>query len=159
MVRTFLGKEDKSLDSKLSNELPGILNWAINGWQRLRERGRFSQPESGGELLQELRDLTSPVGMFVRQTCITGPEWSVGVEDIYAAWCEWCKDHGREHPGTQQSFGRDLRAAVSGLSVGQQGSGINRSRRYDGVAFKPGNTHRHASLSIGREKEIREWNA
>ncbi len=135
MRRTFLGKEDKELDSKLAGELSGILNWAIRGWQRLRERGRFIQPESGGDVLSELRDIASPVGMFVREVCAVGPEWSVDVADIYAAWCDWCRDHGRERMDTEQTFGRDLRAAIAGLSVARPRIGGDRVRRYNGVGL------------------------
>ena len=137
MTRTFLGKEDKELDSKLAGELSGILNWAIRGWQRLRERGRFIQPESGGDTLKELRDIASPVGMFVREVCAVGPEWSVDVADIYAAWCDWCRDHGRDHHGTELTFGKDLRAAVSGLSIERPRIGGGRVRRYNGVGLNP----------------------
>jgi putative DNA primase/helicase len=137
MTRSFLGKEDKELDRKLAAELSGILNWAIRGWQRLRERGRFLQPESGADLLKELRDIASPVGMFVREVCAVGPEWSVDVADIYAAWCDWCKQHGRDHAGTEQAFGKDLRAAVPGLKVARPRTNGDRVRRYKGIGFNP----------------------
>ena len=46
-TESFYGREDKILTKKLTGELPGILNWAIEGWKRLRERDRFLQPETG----------------------------------------------------------------------------------------------------------------
>jgi hypothetical protein len=52
---------------KLLPEPPGILLWAIEGWHRLQEHGRFVQPDSGRELAGELEDLTSPVGVFIRE--------------------------------------------------------------------------------------------
>ena len=157
MTRNFLGREDKELDRKLAGELPGILNWAIRGWQRLRDRGRFDQPESGGELLQELRDLTSPVGMFIREVCVVGPEEEVDVADIYAAWVAWCKSHGRDKPGTEQTFGKDLRAAIPGLSVARPRVGGDRVRRYDGVGFNTSGPHWSPTHSIGHEVQ-KEWN-
>jgi putative DNA primase/helicase len=39
MTESFYGKEDTGLTQRLLAELPGILNWAIEGWHRLRERG------------------------------------------------------------------------------------------------------------------------
>ncbi len=137
MTRTFLGKEDKELDRKLAGELSGILNWSIRGWQRLKERGWFVQPESGGDVLKELRDIASPVGMFVREVCAVGPEWSVDVTDIYSAWCDWCRQHGRDHTGTEQTFGKDLRAAIPGLSVARPRTNGDRVRHYNGVGFNP----------------------
>jgi putative DNA primase/helicase len=45
--RTFLGKEDIRLTNKLLEELPGILNWAIEGLMRLWKRGHFPDSEAG----------------------------------------------------------------------------------------------------------------
>ena len=142
MVESFMDNEDKNLDAKLARELSGILNWSIDGWRRLRERGRFSQPDTGDELLQALKDITSPVGSFVSECCVVGPERSVAVSDIYSAWCFWAKSHGRDHPGTEQGFGRLLRAAVPKLTVhqGRRGSGI-RVRLYNGIGFNSAGRH------------------
>jgi putative DNA primase/helicase len=38
---SFCGIEDIGMTDKLVTELPGILNWAVKGRQRLRLRGRF----------------------------------------------------------------------------------------------------------------------
>src|SRR5208283_2099412 len=43
-TRSFYGREDTGLSDRLQSELPGILLWALQGWQRLRQRGRFEQP-------------------------------------------------------------------------------------------------------------------
>jgi putative DNA primase/helicase len=64
---SFLGKEDLDLDARLAAELPGILLWAIEGWKRLRARGHFLQPVSGTTLIDQIRDISSPVGAFVRE--------------------------------------------------------------------------------------------
>ena len=64
--QSFLGKENPRLTDRLLGELPGILRWSIEGWQRLRERGRFAQPNSGETMLAELHELSSPVAnLFV----------------------------------------------------------------------------------------------
>jgi hypothetical protein len=65
LSKSFLGEEDHHLTDRLIAELPGILNWALDGWDRLIKRGRFLQPPSGLDLIEELEDLGSPVGAFV----------------------------------------------------------------------------------------------
>jgi hypothetical protein len=45
-TRSFGGKEDIALTDKLLKELPGILNWAIEGWKRLHSRGHFEIPDN-----------------------------------------------------------------------------------------------------------------
>jgi putative DNA primase/helicase len=65
----FYGKEDLGLFGKLAPELPGILNLAIEGWHRLRRRGYFVTPASSADQMEQLEDLGSPIGQFVRERC------------------------------------------------------------------------------------------
>lgn len=135
MTKSFFGKEDHGLTNRLLTELPGILNWAIDGWRNLRARGYFLQPASSAAAYRELEDLSSPIGAFIRDKCIIGQGKSVGVDGLYAAWEDWCKDQGRDHSGTKQTFGRDLRAAVPGLEITQPRDGQLRVRTYEGVGL------------------------
>jgi putative DNA primase/helicase len=114
---SFYGREDLGLGDRILLELPSILSWALDGWDRLHSRGQFVPPASAQELQQELEDLASPISAFIRERCVVGPDAAVRIDDIYDAWCEWCQAHGRDHAGTVQVFGRDLRAAVPGLST------------------------------------------
>ena len=136
LIRSFVGREDRTLTARLLEELPGILNWAIQGWQRLQQRGAFIQPESGQELLDDLQDLASPVRAFVGDCCIVGPEFSTRIGDLFAAWKVWCDGHGREHAGTQQAFGKDIRAAVSSIRGVRPRAGEGRERQYVGVGLR-----------------------
>src|SRR5262249_48186391 len=113
------------------------LLWAARGLQRLYERGHFIQPSAGGELLGELEDLASPVGAFVRDCCEVGNGYEVLVQDIFSRWQRWCEQKGRREPGTEQTFGRDLHAAVSSLHVRQPREGGGRVRVYEGIKLLP----------------------
>lgn len=152
-TQSWLGKEDKQLDARLQRELPGILNWAIEGWQRLQERGHFRQPDTGRELLAELADLTSPVSQFIRERCAVGPEFSCDIDDLFASWRNWCEEHGREHAGTQQTFGRDLRSKLPGLAVTQPRTDSGgRIRSYNGIGLRSG-TPWHAIQTYARDAQ------
>jgi hypothetical protein len=67
LKESFYGREDHGLAARLIAELPGILNWALDGWARLAKRGHFVQPASSNEVTQEFEDLGSPIGAF----CVT----------------------------------------------------------------------------------------
>ncbi len=131
VTESFYNREDHTLTPRLLEELPGILNWAITGWQRLQARGHFVQPASSENAVRELEDLASPVGAFVRECCVVEPGRKIGTGRLFDLWCEWCTRHGRQHPGTAQLFGRDLRAVVPGLTTSQKHDG---SRQYLGIA-------------------------
>ncbi|MDQ3430756.1 MAG: phage/plasmid primase, P4 family [Actinomycetota bacterium] len=135
-TRSFYGAEDTELTGKLHAELPGILNWALAGLDRLRASGRFIMPDASADAVRELVDLGSPVGAFVRDRCQIGPGKTVACDQLYQAWRTWCDDFGRVHPGTAQTFGRDLRAAVPGLKVTQPREDGGRQRRhYEGITL------------------------
>jgi putative DNA primase/helicase len=132
LTESFYGKEDQQLSDKLMEERAGILHWAIEGWKRLRERGRFEQPESGVELVQQLDELSSPIRSFVEDKCEVSDAYQIPVKELYKAWCEWCSDVGRE-PSTTQTFGRDLTAYLPRLKCRQIRLGAAMERVYEGV--------------------------
>lgn len=115
LTKSFYGTEDVGLSNALMAELPGILLWAIYGWERLRSRGRFQEPESSRAAIADIEDLSSPVNAFVRERCVLGPGHRIACPDLYAAWCEWCTADGRTSHTTAQVFGRDLAAAAPGV--------------------------------------------
>src|SRR5205823_14728803 len=98
-------------------------------------RGRFVQPAAGLEVLAELEDLASPMSTFVRDCCTVGVGHRVAASTLFKIWLGWCKDNGRDHPGTVQSFGRDLRAALPGLKLTRPRSDIQRYREYEGIGI------------------------
>ena len=111
---SFLGKEDPALFEKLKPEMPGILNWAIDGYQRLRERGHFVQPESATEALEEMMRIGSPVRAFVSECCEVGVGYEEEQEFLWDKWKEWCARNGNQ-PGSKNWWGRNLKTVVPGL--------------------------------------------
>ena len=128
LTNSFLGKEDLDLTPRLLKELPGILNWALRGLDRLRKRGRFKMPESSLEAIRQLEDLASPVGAFVRDWCGVGPDKRVRVATLYDAYCKWCETEGHKS-ASNIVFGRNLRAVLPRVHAPGHGS----QRRYEGV--------------------------
>ena len=119
MNESFYGREDIDLTSKLMPECPGILNWALRGLQRLRERGHFIQPQSGTEELQQLEDLASTVGAFIRSWCVQGENKHISVEELYDAYCAWCEVMNFKK-SNKIVFGRDLRSVLPKLRTSRK---------------------------------------
>ena len=135
MKQSFYGREDIGLTDRLLKELPSILNWAIEGWQRLARRGYFVQPASSAEAIEELETLSSPITAFIRERCILAPGRQVGVQHLYKAWANWCEENGRAQPGTAQSFGRDIKTACPGITVRQRRDIDTVVRLYEGIGL------------------------
>ena len=128
LTKSFYGKEDHGLIHRLLTELPAILNWAVEGWIRLRERGHFLQPASSDEAVQVVEDLASPISAFVRDRCTVEAGKEVSCDALFIAWQAWCEAQGRK-PSGKSSFGRDLKAALPGIRIMQH----QRVRFYEGL--------------------------
>jgi putative DNA primase/helicase len=142
LSNSWLGKEDHGLEAALRTELPGILNWALEGLHRLTvENGNtFTRLTSADEAIMTMRDLASPVGAFVREKCQTGPHKEIETQVLYAAYRTWCDESGQVR-ASKETFGRDLKAVVPAIKKTRPRgitSGIDKDHRpwvYAGIAL------------------------
>ena len=111
MPTSFFGREDHELGAKLAAELPGILNWALGGLDRLTKQGKFTELTSSAGLIEEIRDSASPIMAFLAEKCGTVPKRSIDKQVLYLAWCGWCSQTGHE-PGSKESLTKKLVAAL-----------------------------------------------
>jgi putative DNA primase/helicase len=151
LQQDFRGREDHGLTARLLLELPAILNWAVVGRARLAARGHFVQTASGQQSIDALKDLTSPIGAFLRDCAVVDASRSVECEGLFHAWVVWCQLQGRNHPGNVQTFGRDLHAALPTVTITRPREGGARTRRYEGVGL--------AAEAGGREDAVGAWAA
>lgn len=135
MTRSWFGQENTRLTDQLLKELPGILIWSIAGLKRLSDRGHFVQPGKSVDLMQEMEDLASPIGAFVRECCVFGATYEVFVRDLFERWKKWCDEKGRKEAGNEQLFGRDLRAYRPELELRRPRIGDSRQRKYVGIGL------------------------
>ena len=134
LVRSFYDQEDKDLEEKILRELPGILLWAIEGWQRLQREGRFIQPESSAEVVEEFEALSSPVGAFIKECCVVHPDCRVSKPTLYDEWKKWCHATGNG-VSNEARFGRDLRSVLPFLKVFQPRAEQGRVRVWLGIGL------------------------
>jgi putative DNA primase/helicase len=149
LAKSFYGEEDLGLYDRLLPELPGILNWALEGRDRLYERGHFIQPASAAELMQEMADLGSPEATFLRECTRVERGALVSHKALFEAWKTWCAENGRDHVGTLQSFGRNIRAALpAGVTTKRVGGRGEQERHWEGLRVEmPGTEDRPGFLT------------
>lgn len=135
LTRSFFGHEDRQLSTRLVAELPGILNWALDGLDRLRAHGLI-QPKSAQELVNQLEALASPIKAFISERCIVEPGAWVECSVLFDEWCRWCRDQHRGHEGTVQMFGRNLGAAVAGVRIARPRILGEQRRVYQGIRLR-----------------------
>jgi putative DNA primase/helicase len=144
MHESFLGRENTTLIEELTAELPGILSWSLDGLDRLNRQGKFTEPKASTDSILALQDLVSPVAAYVRDNCEVGIGHEIPIAGLYADWKTWCDDNGHK-PGTNQTFGRDLRAVIPHLRVVRPNDEGSRVRHFQGVRL------RTAHNGFGRE--------
>jgi putative DNA primase/helicase len=138
LSRSFYGHEDPLLTDRLLAEASGIFNWALQGLERLLERGYFEQPSSALAALRRLEDLSSPVGAFVRDECEIGPGLRIAKDDLWNAWKEWTNLEGGR-PGTKAVFIKDLIAAYPEVRPRRAGIDGDRRQVLDGIQLRQQN--------------------
>ena len=94
---------DPDLRDKLRAELPGILNWAIEGALAWHREG-LRPPQSVLLATLQYRWDSDPLGEFKTECCITEPLAKAGSTQLYRAYVVWAEHQGITEKGR---LGRD----------------------------------------------------
>ena len=86
-------KADKHIASKLKAELPGVFNWAYQGYKILQASKTFTVTEDQDELMEGFMRMTNPLVAYLEETGLTG---RVNRKRMYEDYVEWCKEAGHE---------------------------------------------------------------
>lgn len=100
------GTPDPDVKEYVKEEGAGVLNWALEGLESLRSRGRFefpSQVVAATTAFEHSNDLPS---QFVEEHCLTGPEHETAAGLLYTRYAEWCRDNGH-HPTSSNRVAED----------------------------------------------------
>jgi P4 family phage/plasmid primase-like protien len=107
---------DKESYWERAGELPGMLNWALEGLRRLRGNGwRFTMPAASAAALEEHRRESDPARTFLldhyEAAAGAGP---IVAEELYLAYALWCDRNGHRNPLNNISFGKQIRRLFPG---------------------------------------------
>jgi putative DNA primase/helicase len=89
-------KQDIHLKEAISQEGPGILNWAIEGLDRLQRRGYFLLPQCVIDATSEFRNASDIVAQFVSEKCEKGAGHRAQAGKLYTAYKDWCVQNGHK---------------------------------------------------------------
>lgn len=126
-------QQDRELESKVGDELPGILNWAIEGWHELQAQGRFFQPKSGIAQLETFAAQSSPMKQFIEDLCDIGKTCEISTKGLFSSWKAWAEIMGYNH-GNQATFGKNLVAVLPRLQRMKKGKRGEQKRTYLGIS-------------------------
>lgn len=81
-------EQDRQLEAKLVNELPGILNWALRGCAEWRKKG-LQPPEEVKLAVKEYRLDMDLFSQWLEDCCVQSPNAKVSHKALYASYSEW----------------------------------------------------------------------
>lgn len=115
-------------------ELPGILNWSLEGLKDLDRRGRFSSSKQSARELEEYRRDVNPAREFlmIHFRHEPGTLYPVTSDDLYKAYKAFCEDNGYR-PAGHSTFGKEVRHAFPGVDRKLRVVGQSRVYVYDGL--------------------------
>jgi len=148
MTESWLGREDRTLLSRLTAELPGILNRVLDGLDHVIKARRFTEPKASAEAALDLAEMASPMKRFIAEHLVVTPQGGSSSQcatptaEIYRAYQSWAQENG-EPAISKTTFGLRLRAALPLIKRTQpRGENGERISSYSGVILRQQETER-----------------
>lgn len=114
------GEPDPALKFMVRDEAPGILNWALEGLERLEERGHFVWPQSVRDATSAFQESNDLPAQFVDQMCRVGEGYYSNSRYFYEKYKDWCLEGGHK-PASITRVAEDWRRL--GFSIERTRSG------------------------------------
>jgi putative DNA primase/helicase len=132
----------KGQNGKLAAELPGILNWALEGLQMWLDEG-LKAPARVSEATATYRSDSDAIRAFVEDRCRVDVTESERVSDMFEAYRNWCFTNGETCLG-KRAFGNRLRES------GHDSESRGGRQHWIGIGLLPKNDDEQDSSTIIR---------
>ena len=119
---------DPNIKEQIKREGPGILNWALEGWKRLYDRGYFEIPQSVKNTTDRIQGKSNPVQSFISDCCEKNSAYRQQSEPLYESYCSWCSEHAHK-PLSTVKFAEELE------TLGYDGPSNGRSSKVKGRRY------------------------
>lgn len=125
------GERRPEIKEHIKAEGAGILNWALDGLERLLDRGSFDFPASVKAATTEFEYSNDLPAQFVDEECETGANEEVSASLLYNRYSDWCKGNGHRPLSNN-------RVAEDWIRLGFKRHTIKGRRFWLGVDFRRG---------------------
>lgn len=136
-------------DEIWEKEASGILNQIVAGFQRLKKRGRFQEPEDCITAKQEWLVRSNILPTFIEEACIKGEKEKQYLKDFYAAFREYCIEAGARNILSRAGIEKRLESLGYSITI-LDGQKAVRGIRAHSATFSPAETIAEINL---RKKE------
>lgn len=125
-------------ENVLKPELPGIMNYAIEGLKRLEKQEGFSDSRTLNNMLKKYKDESNPLELFIREKCNTGEDAYIVKKHLYNEFNNFCKENGfNKFKYNRPQFSKKLLSFAEqndlNISRAQKRMENDRKRIYQGI--------------------------
>ena len=92
--------KDVNIISKLLKELPGIFNWAYEGYKLLNTVGYFTDTPEQAEITRQFEEMSDPIAVFCDENIFNG---EMTRDHVYGEYKNWCEQTGHK-PMSRERF-------------------------------------------------------
>lgn len=117
-------KRDKNLIDKLTNpnELSGLLNWAIEGYERLVTQNYFTNEKEPEETKFLMIQNGNSLAKFSTEVLKQQDGAKISKDYMYTIYCKWCSEHKPQlSPDTKEKIGRKLNGVAPFIQASSTG--------------------------------------
>ena len=128
---------DRNLDLKLTRELPGIFNWALEGLKRLYENEIFTISNSMRRSKAEYRQDNDHIRLFIEENLVNTGDFKndyIQTQKVYEDYKRWAKRNGYPKHETKNTFSRVMKR--NGFKVKPKSIKSTSKRCYFGIKYK-----------------------
>jgi P4 family phage/plasmid primase-like protien len=136
---------DPGLDEKLQAEHAGVLNWALEGLQRLMSQGGFTGDRDPAITEDTWRKWSNTVKRFADKCLRETGDGEIPSGDVWEAYLDYCEVEGIPTRDRQQEVTKELKKL--GFNTGRAYINGTQQRVVAGAEFSPrGEKHRDAEF-------------
>ena len=114
-------QRDINVVKKLHAELPGIFNWAYEGYKLLSKVGYFTDTPEQQTLMHQFEQTSNPVMVFCEDRDFHG---TISRDDIYYWYTLWCEETGHR-PLSREKFMPKFRECMGDQIVEEKQQRVN----------------------------------
>jgi putative DNA primase/helicase len=118
-----------------AHEMSGALNKALDALERIRARGRFTEPKDSAVALSRYQAANDALAAWLDEHTVASPDATILQSELHAAYASHCRQHGRQ-PASKQAFGRQLKALRPQSQAVQRRLLGRRTWMYAGIGFR-----------------------
>jgi P4 family phage/plasmid primase-like protien len=133
----FTGREDRRLSEKLRGELPGILDWALEGLRVLRVEGDFPHAAGTDSIMEEWRRRADSLYWFVSERIEKEPTGWVAKDVFYEEYSAFCEANSLRAK-KPEVVGKELPRHAPWVRAERQGTKGKQIRVWAGIKLKDG---------------------